>query len=54
MTTICVKVSEEQIKYLKKLGHQLSLERNQDLTLSDLIREAINKTYPMPKEKSTK
>jgi hypothetical protein len=32
------------------MSHFLSLERDSDLSLSDLIREALNNTYPMPTE----
>jgi len=50
MATISLKLPEEQTQYLKKMSHYLSIERNQDLTFSDLIREALNNTFPMPKE----
>ena len=51
MKTVSLKLEDKQIDYLKKLSHQLSLERNKDLSFSDLVREALDKTFPMYKEK---
>jgi hypothetical protein len=51
MTTVSIKVPDEQFKHLCKMSHYLSLERESDLTLSDLVREALDSTYPMPKDK---
>jgi hypothetical protein len=48
MTTISIKLDDRQVKHLKKMTHYLSLDRDEDLTFSDLIREAINNTFPMP------
>jgi len=50
MTTVSIKLDDKQSEYLKRMSHYLSIERNEDLTFSDLIREAINNTFPMPKE----
>jgi len=47
---ICIKLPMEQIMYLKKMSHYLSIERGQDLSLSDLVREAIDGSFPMPIE----
>ena len=52
MTTVSIKVPDHQLKHLRQMSHYLSLEREQDLTLSDLVREALDNTYPMPKDKS--
>ena len=49
MTTLSIKLDDERVKYLKKMSHYLSVERDQDLTLSDLVREALESSFPMPK-----
>lgn len=46
--TVSVKLPDEQVKYLHKMSHYVSIERNQNLTFSDLIREAIAAMFPMP------
>ena len=46
--TVSVKLPDEQVKYLQKMSHYVSIERDQNLTFSDLIREAIAAQYPMP------
>ena len=40
-TAINIKLNDEQAKHLRKMSHYLSLERDEDLTLSDLVREAL-------------
>lgn len=50
MTTVSIKVPDDQFKHLRKMSHYLSLERETDLTLSDLVREALDSTFPMPKD----
>ena len=50
MTTVSIKLSEDKLKHLRKMSHFLSLERDSDLTLSDLVREALDNTYPMPED----
>jgi hypothetical protein len=52
--TIAVKLSDEQYRHLSRQVHYLSIDRDEDLCLSDLVREAIENTYPMPKEKNGK
>lgn len=54
MATVSIKLEDNQVDYLKKMTHYLSLDRNEDLTFSDLIREAINNTFPMPKNEEQK
>lgn len=51
MTTLSIKLDDNRAKYLKKMSHYLSIERDEDLTLSDLVREALENSFPMPKEK---
>ena len=50
MTTVSIKLPEAKLKHLRKMSHFLSLERDSDLTLSDLVREALDNTYPMPED----
>ena len=54
MTAISIKIDDTTAKYLKKMSHYLSIERDTDVTLSDLVRESIENTYPLPKEDSEK
>jgi len=54
MATISVKLDDREAKHLKKMSHYLSIERDEDLTFSDLIREAIRSTFPIPKDNSEK
>jgi len=49
MTTLSIKLDDSRAKYLKKMSHYLSIERDEDLTLSDLVREALESAFPMPK-----
>ena len=49
-TAISVRLEDKYVKNIKRMAHFLSLERDQDLTHSDLIREAILNTYPLPDE----
>ena len=48
MTAVSIKLTDEQTKHLRKMSHYLSLERDEDLTLSDLVREALDQVYPRP------
>jgi hypothetical protein len=52
MRKICVNLEDGQAEHLQKMSHKLSLERNENLTLSDLVREALEQIYPI--EKATK
>ena len=50
MTTLSIKLDDNRARYLKKMSHYLSIERDEDLTLSDLVREALESSFPMPKQ----
>lgn len=52
MRKICVNLEDEQAEHLQKMSHKLSLERNENITLSRLIREALEQVHPI--EKATK
>ena len=47
---ISIKMSEEILQHLRQVARWESFERHTDVTYSDLIREAVLATYPMPKE----
>lgn len=53
-TAINIKLNDEQAKHLRKMSHYLSLERDEDLTLSDLVREALDQVYPIPEGVETR
>ena len=46
-TTISIRIEKDYLAYLKKLSHTLSLERDEDLNYSDLIREALADKFPI-------
>jgi hypothetical protein len=48
MKTLCIVFTDEQAKHLQQMSHKLSLERNENLTLSNLVREALHQVYPIP------
>jgi cell division septal protein FtsQ len=45
---VSIRLPEEQLRYLKKMSHYMSIEQNTDLSYVDLIRTAIEQVYPMP------
>lgn len=49
MTTVVL--DDKHLGYIRTLTHILSLERKQRVTLTGLIREAVEKTFPMPTNK---
>jgi lysyl-tRNA synthetase class II len=53
MKKVCITLLEEQVEHLQQMSHKLSLERNENLTLSRLIREALEQVYPIKKAKKT-
>ena len=54
MTAVSIKLTDTQAKHLRKMSHYLSLERDKDLTLSDLVREALEQVYPIPEGVETR
>jgi len=54
MTAISIKLDDNVVKYLKKMTHYVSIERDTDVSLSDLVRESIDNSFPMPKDDSEK
>ena len=54
MTAISIKLDDKTVKYLKKMTHYVSIDRDTDITLSDLVRESIENTFPIPKNNSEK
>ena len=51
---ITIRFTEARINQLKKLSHLLSIERHDDLSYIDLIREAIDKVFPVEDKKNGK
>ena len=47
---ISLRLEPEIIKHLRSIARYESYERYKDVSYSDLVREAILQTYPMPKE----
>jgi len=50
LTTVAFKIDKQYWKYIQMLTHKLSLERGESLNYSDLIREALERSYPIPKK----
>lgn len=48
-TLVAFRWKKESLAHLKMVTHQESIKRKQDLTYSDLIREALEKTYLLHK-----
>ena len=51
--TIAVKLPDEQYRHLTRTSHYLSIDRDTDLCLSDLVREALDQAFPMPVDKAS-
>ena len=49
VTTVAFKWSKKHWDYLRLLTHKASVEKGKNLTASDLIRSALEKSYPLPK-----
>ena len=53
MKKICINLDDKQSEHLIKMSHHLSLKRNENLTLSDLVREALHRVYPIEETKKS-
>jgi lysyl-tRNA synthetase class II len=51
MKTLSIVFPEEQAEHLQQMSHSLSLKRNENITLSRLIREALEQVYPIKEVK---
>ncbi len=47
---VSLRLDIDIIQHLRRVARYESFERDIDVTYSDLIREAILQTYPMPKD----
>ena len=47
---LSLRLEPDLILHLRRIARYQSFERDEDVTYSDLIREAILQTYPVPKE----
>jgi hypothetical protein len=50
--TIAVKLPDEQYRHLIRTSHYLSIDRDTNICFSDLVREALDQTFPMPVKKN--
>jgi len=50
-STIGVRLPNELIEHLKKKARKMSYEKNKNISFSKLIREAVQKCYPISKKK---
>ncbi len=44
---INVRLSKPMIEHLKRVARYEAFERDEDITYADLIREAVERTFPM-------
>jgi hypothetical protein len=49
---ITFRAPESLYEHLIRESHRISFEKNEDLTVSDLIREALEAAYPMTNDAS--
>jgi len=49
MKKVCITLFEEQLEHLQQMSHRVSFEQNENITLSRLIREALEQVYPIKK-----
>ena len=52
--SISIKMHEDILQHLRQLARVQSVEQHKDITYSDLLREAVLKTFPMDKENEKK
>jgi len=50
--TVGIRLREDQVCGLKFLARKMAYEKNEKITLSSLVRDAIDKIYPNLKEKT--
>jgi len=53
MKTLSIVFPDEQAEHLQQMSHSLSLKRNENITLSKLVREALEQVYPIKKAKKS-
>jgi hypothetical protein len=49
-TYFTVYLDEEQVRHIKSLALQLSVQQGYSISASNLVRDAINLIYPLPKQ----
>ena len=47
MKTAAVKLEDEYLEYLRQLSRERSLAERRSVTVSEVIRDALHKVYPM-------
>jgi len=50
MVPVCLRLPEETYLYLRRLARREAILRDASVTLQDLIRDAVEETYPKPPE----
>ena len=50
-TPISIRIGERQLDHLKRLARHQAVKDDQDVSYVDLIRQAIELQFPLPKEK---
>ena len=45
---VSIRLNMEVIQHLKRVARYESIERDEDVSYSDLIRDSILRTYPIP------
>jgi|GEM_PF-6839332 len=48
-TPISIRLENDVLDHLRRMARYESYERDEDVTYSDLIREAVVQVYPLPK-----
>lgn len=46
--TATVRLTPETVDHLKGLARHRAVEESRDVTFSELIRDAVNRLYPLP------
>jgi hypothetical protein len=47
---ISIRFEGAVVEHLKRVARYEAFERDQDITVADLIRESVLQVYPMPKD----
>lgn len=47
---ISIRFNRAIVAHLKRVARHEAFERDEDITVSDLIRESVLQMYPMPKD----
>lgn len=45
-TTVSLRIREDVLEHLREVARKAAVERQQDISYADLIREAVDRMYP--------